>query len=344
MAKVTIKDIAKKVGVSTTSVSFAFNDPDRLPGETVQRILEAAEELGYIPDPVARILKTGKTGTLGVLVPQPIHEIIRNPFFPELLEGIGEICTKVGLSLLIVPPLEGSMKRAIANAMADGFITLGLEPSKQIMVILGQRGVPYVMVDSDPIEGVGAVNIEDEKGAYKAMAYILNQGHRHIAILAIRSGKHGKFQEYQGTLRRRIMGYQSALRKFNLSIDGEKVRLIECASTTRGGRNGFQRVWRFKHRPTAIVAMSDIIAIGAISCARDKEVQVPEELSIIGFDDVPMANVACPALTTVHQPLREKGKLAAEILIQHLEGKPDVRHITLATRLVTRDSVGKPRR
>jgi hypothetical protein len=142
MARVKIKDIAEKAGVSKTAVSFAFNNPEHLSEGTVKHILSIAEEMGYTPDPVARNLITGKTGTIGLLVPQPIPEIIRNPFTPEFIEGIGEVCTLEGLSLLLVPPLKGSMQRAIGNAAVDGFLTLGLEESKSTMVVLRQRGVP----------------------------------------------------------------------------------------------------------------------------------------------------------------------------------------------------------
>lgn len=106
MARVTIRGIAEKAGVSATSVSFAFNNPSRLPEATVQRILEVAEELGYIPDPVARSMSTGRTGTLGILMPQPFTEVVRNPFLYEFLEGVAEVCTAAGYSLMLVPPLR----------------------------------------------------------------------------------------------------------------------------------------------------------------------------------------------------------------------------------------------
>jgi alanine racemase len=339
MAKVTIKDIAEKAGVSKTSVSFAFNEPSQLPEATVQRILEAAEELGYVPDPIARILKTGKTGTIGVLVPQPIHEIARNPFFSVFTEGVGEVCTMDGFSLMIVPPLKGSMERAIANATADGFLTLGLEPKKSAMVVLNKRDVPFVMVDSDPEDSVAAVNIEDEKGGYLAMDHILRAGHRKITIISVRSGKEQRYQEYLGTLRRRVKGYLSALKEYDLSIEDEEVHLIECASTLHGGRLAFNEIWKSDQKPTAIVTMSDIIALGVMDAARDNDVSVPDDLSIIGFDDIPYSSLTSPPLSTISQPIRKKGKLAAEMLVEHIEGKIDQSHILLPVSLIERGSV-----
>jgi len=342
MTKVTIRDIARKAGVSKTAVSFAFNNPGRLAEATVKNILEIADELGYTPNPVARSMSTGRTGTIGVLVPQPIPEIIRNPFLPEFLEGVGEVCTLANLSLMIVPPVGGSMRRAIVNAAVDGFLTLGLEETKSTMVVLRQRGVPYVTVDSDPLEGASAVNVDDEGGARAIMQHVLAAGHRQIAILGIRSGKKGKYKEYVGTLRSRIEGYLAALSEFGMTINGRRVRLIECVSTEKGGRQGFERLWKSKTRPTAIVAMSDIIAIGAMRAAQDQGVRLPDELSIAGFDDIPLAALVNPALTTVAQPLCRKGRLAAEMLLNTIQGEQAPIHHVLPTELVVRSSVAPP--
>lgn len=343
MARVNISDIAKRAGVSKTAVSFAYNNPERLSQATVGHILKVAEELGYTPNPVARTLTTGRTGTIGVLVPQPIPEIIRNPFMPEFLEGIGEVCTREGLSLMIVPPLKGSMRRAIENAAVDGFITLGLEEFKATMLVLRQRGVPFVTVDSDPIEGAPSINIDDESGARAAMQHVLAAGHRRITILAIRSGVQGRIEEYHGTLRHRMNGYLEALQEYGLTLDRRKICLLECISTEKGGQFGFREIWKKKHRPTAIVAMSDIIAIGAMEAARDADVRIPNDLSIVGFDDIPLARLVNPPLTTVAQPLTEKGRLAGELLLKTIAGEIEPTHRSLSISLVIRQSVGPPR-
>lgn len=341
MTKVNISDIAKKAGVSKTAVSFAFNNPGRLPKSTVEHILKIADDLGYIPNPVARSMTSGRTGTIGVLVPQPIPEIIRNPFIPEFLEGIGEACTAEGLSLMIVPPLKGSMRRAIENAAVDGFITLGLEEFKATMMVLRQRGVPFVTVDSDPIEGAPAVNVDDESGARAAMQHVLAAGHREIAIVAIRSGAKGNYKEYHGTLKLRMNGYLAALEEFGLALDHRKIRLIECVNTEKGGRAGFDTLWKARRCPTAVVAMSDIIAIGIIAEASEAGVRIPEELSVVGFDDIPLAKLVCPPLTTIAQPLTEKGRLAAELLLKSISGKGEPARYMLQTSLVVRKSVAR---
>ena len=171
------------------------------------------------------------------------------------------------------------------------------------------------------------------------MQHVLEAGHRQITILGIRSGKLGHYEEYAGTLRHRIDGYLSALSQVGMRIDGRNVRLIECPSTEKGGEVGFQHAWKGRHRPTAIVAMSDIIAIGAMKAAQEIGVKIPEELSIVGFDDLPIAPLVNPPLTTVAQPLTEKGRLAGELLMKYIHGHLDPTHHLLPTRLVIRKSV-----
>lgn len=339
MAKVTIKDIAKKAGVSTTAVSFAFNKPDRLGAETVQKILEIADELGYIPNPIARSMTTGRTGTIGVLVPQPLPEALQNPFLMEFLEGVGEICTRDGYSLMLIPPLQGSLKRAIEYSAVDGFITLGLEEEKSVMLFLRQMKLPFVVVDSDAMEEVPSVNIDDEFGAKQAMQYALENGHRNIAIVAIRSGKKAHYKDYVGTLRHRMLGYQAALDEYGLSIDDPNILLVESDNTIKGAKQIFQQITAVEPLPTAIVTMSDIIAIGLCEAARNKEIRIPDELSIIGFDDIPVSKLVCPPLTTISQPTREKGRKSAELLAQVIEGDTDHPHVVLPTKLIIRESV-----
>ncbi len=300
--------------------------------------------MGYSPDPIARSMSTGTTGTIGLLLPQPIPDMMRNPYFPEFIEGIGKVCTTSGLSLMLVPPLMGSVRRAIVNAAVDGFLTLGLEEHKSTMMVLRQRHVPFVTIDSDPIEGIPGVNVDDAGGAKKAMEHLLAQGHRAIHILAIRSGKRGNYEEYVGTLGARVQGYLQALLEYGLSIDSRHIKLTECENTEKGGVDCFQKIWRARQHPTAILAMSDIIAIGVIKAAHAVEIQIPQDLSIIGFDDIPLASLLTPALTTVAQPSIQKGLLAANTLVRMIAGSIKPVHHCLPTDLVLRKTVSVPPR
>jgi DNA-binding LacI/PurR family transcriptional regulator len=198
------------------------------------------------------------------------------------------------------------------------------------------------MVDTDPVEGIPALNIDDQKGAYGQMQHVLKAGHRRIAILGIRSGYRGRYERYIGTLRRRVAGYLAALEECSLNLDGRQVRLIESPCLAEGGRRAFRQVWNAEPRPTALVCMCDIVAIGAIGAARESGIRVPEDVSVIGFDDIAFSSLVSPPLTTVHQPLRPKGRLAAEMLIDHMNGKLGQSARVLRTRLVVRNSVAAP--
>jgi DNA-binding LacI/PurR family transcriptional regulator len=345
MPKVTIEDIASKAGVSKTSVSFAFNNPERLSETTLKHILRVAEELGYNPDPIASNLKTGRTGCIGLLMPQPLPNVARNPHTLEFIEGIGEICHDSGTSLMLVPPLKGSLRRAIVRAAVDGFVTMGLEPFRRTIAVLQQRGVPFVTVDSDPTHGLPCVNVDDEKGAYHAMRYVLERHHRHIAILGIRSEHSGKYQDYTGLLRRRISGYVRALDEFGLSIDDRRVRLIECSVEAHEGERAFRSLWRPNGwQPTAVVAMADILLLGVLQAAHDLGLKVPGDISLMGFDDIEFSALAAPALTTIRQPTAEKGRVATRMLLDLIEGRViPTEPIVLPVEFIERDSVAPVR-
>lgn len=339
MAKITISEIARRAGVSKTAVSFAFNYPERLSEDTLRHILAVADEVGYAPDPVASNLKTRRTGCVGILVPQPIPIMTRNPYLLTFIEGVGEVCHESGMSLMLVPPLKGNLRRAIVRAAVDGFLTLGLETFRGTMVVLQQRGVPFVMVDSDPTPDIPCVNIDDEAGAYAAMSYALERGHREIAVFGIRSGHHGDYHKYAGTLQRRITGYARALAEHGLSLDAPGIQLHECECDAAGGYEGLHALWQARWRPTAIVSMADVIAIGVMQAARELGLRVPDDLSLIGYDDIEASRLTCPALTTIRQPAVEKGRIAAQLLLQRIEERSlAAEHVVLPVELVERES------
>jgi DNA-binding LacI/PurR family transcriptional regulator len=341
LARVTIADVAERVGVSKTAVSFAFNDPSRLPAGTVQKILTVAKELGYAPHPIARSLNTGRTGVLGLLLPQDIPTVLENPFFTQFMRGIGRACDEEGLSLMLVPPVKGSMQQAIDHAAVDGFVVIGLEPQDPVLAILRRRRMPFVMVDSEASNDVPCVNVDDAAGAREAMRYVVGRGHRRIAIVAFESGKEGSSHDYTGTLRRRLAGYLDALATVGLSLASPDVRLLECENSFEGGAQAFRRLGDAGTLPTAVVAMSDIIALGLVRAAAADGLRIPEDLSVVGFDDIPEAEWTAPPLTTVRQPIADKGEHAARLLIELLRGGSTSTSRTLPVELIIRASVAQ---
>lgn len=339
MTRVTIKDVAKRSGFSRTAVSFAFNDPSRLPETTVQKILSAANELGYRPHPIARSLNTGRIGVVGLLLPQDIPTILENPFYIQFARGIGRVCDQESLSLMLVPPVKGSMLNAVNHAAVDGFVVVGLEPLDPVVNILRQQHVPFVMVDSEAPEDVPCIKVDDIGGARAAMLIVLEHGHRRIAIVTFESGKERGWREYTGTLNWRMQGYADALATAGLTLSDPEIQVIECENSIEGGANAFARVWAGPVQPTSVVAMSDIIALGVMNAARERGIGIPRDLAVVGYDDILDAERADPPLTTVRQPIVEKGEQAAELLLQVLENEAANEHRTLPTELIVRRSV-----
>jgi DNA-binding LacI/PurR family transcriptional regulator len=339
MPKVTISQIAKEAGVSKTAVSFAFNDSSQLSSNTLRHIREIAERLGYTPDPIARSMTTRRTNALGLLLPQDIATALANPFYAQFIRGMGTVCGRVGLTLMLVPPLWGSMLKAIPDATVDGFVVVGLEVDRGEIQLMRRRDVPFVMVDSDAPADVPSVNVDDRSGARAVMNHVLDQGHRRIAMICIESGKAGQIEEYTGTLAARLAGYREALEAHGLALGAPDIQMIEAATSWEGGQSAFEQLWSADRRPTAIVAMSDIMAIGVMDAAKARRLHLPRDLSVVGFDDLPDARHMRPGLTTVRQPVEEKGRLAADVLVAALAKSGDITHHLLPTELVIRQSV-----
>jgi DNA-binding LacI/PurR family transcriptional regulator len=332
VSRVTIADVASAAGVSKTAVSFAFNNPERLGHATLERVLGVAQDLGYTPHPAARALSTRRSGTIGLLIPQRLSTVFGNPFVSELIQGLGEQCDEHDLTLLLVPPLDGSLEQAIRVASVDGFISLGLSPDDTAVRVLERIGIPNVMVDSEGSAGHPAVNVDDEGGAEAAARHLLELGHRRIAILVLPPVRAQK--DPSPSVMRRLSGYRNAI---DAAGAPEPTTVVAGISVAAGGR-AFESLPRGRGRPTGVLAMSDMAAIGVLGAAESARIRVPADLSVVGFDDIPASGWTSPPLTTVRQPIVEKGRLAARILIQRMNGKSVDSPRPLRTTLVVRKS------
>jgi alanine racemase len=335
VSRVTIADVASAAGVSKTAVSFAFNNPEKLGQATLERVLGVAHDLGYTPHPAARALSMRRSGTIGVLVPQPLSTVFANPFLAELIQGLGELCEEHDLTMLLVPPLDGSLEGAIRQASVDGFISVGLGPDDRALDMLDRIGIPTVLVDSDASPAHPAVNVDDAGGAEAAARHLLELGHRDLAIIVLPPTR--SQAAYTPTAARRLAGYQAAL-----SESGTPAPYVVTAGISMAaGARAFETLPRGRHRPTGVLAMSDVAAIGLMSAAQSAGVRVPDDLSVVGYDDLPMSSWTNPSLTTVHQPIVEKGRLAARLLIQRMKGKAVESPRPLSTSLVVRHSTSR---
>src|ERR1051325_10374052 len=176
MTRGTLADVASAARGSQTAAAFASNNPEKLGQATLERVLNVAHELGYAPHPAARALSLRRSGTIGVLIPQRLSTVFANAFLGELLQGLGELCEKHDLSVLLVPPLDGSLEGAIRAASVDGFVSLGLSSDDRALETLDRLGIPTVLVDSEGSANHLVVNIDDAGGAEAAARHLLKLG------------------------------------------------------------------------------------------------------------------------------------------------------------------------
>jgi len=338
--KPTSSDVAAAAGVSRSAVSFAFNSPQRISAATRDRIFAAAAELGYTPNTLARMLQAGATTSLGVLLPQRLAQILENPYYARFLMGVGQICDQEGYTLLLTPPLQDSVLKAIPYAAVDGFIVCGLETEGAEVVELERRQIPFVLIDSDRYENAPSVEVDDRGGAREVTRYLLELGHRRLGVLSIDPGPEVASRGYRGPLGRRMTGIAEALAGFGLSM--ADVALAEVPVTRVDGYRATKRLMTREPRPTAILALSDILAYGAVDALAELGLSVPDQVSVTGFDDLAESAWFRPRLTTVRQPIVTKGRSAASFLISAIRGEDQHPHQLLGTSLIVRDSAVKP--
>jgi alanine racemase len=332
--------VAREAGVSKTAVSFAFNSPDRLSPETAERIRAVADSLGYQPHPVARMLAKKRTYTLGVLTPQDLAVVLENPFFSMFGAGAALAAGRASYSLQLISPIHGSLARAVARATIDGVVVLGLSAGHPEVEQIHQADLPMVLVDSSALPDHSSVTVDDEGGARAAARHLLELGHREFLIIAIEPPESSGPPDPDGVVGHRLRGYRSALEAAGISLPDKAV--IVAPATVDGGRAAVTRAWEDGLRPTAVLAMSDVMAIGALEAARDLQIDVPRMMSIVGFDDIEFSAYTSPPLTTVYQPVRRKGEVAVEMLVAEIEDEASdgPEHTCLEARLIPRASTG----
>jgi alanine racemase len=346
--RVRIADVARESGVSKTAVSFAFNSPERLNQVTAAKIRRVAEELGYEPHPVGRMLTQKRTMTIGLLTPQVLSVVFANPFYAELCAGVAAATDQAGYGLLFVSPLQGSLVRAIARAAVDGFVAVGLSEDHPEVEQIRRASLPMVLVDGGALPEHGLVESNDEVGARAAARHLLSLGHRDFMVVGVEPPNMPGLLEYSAgptetVASRRLTGYRQGLELGGIKLRDEQI--VVGPATFDGGVAAFRRVWEDGLRPTAVLAMSDVMAIGVMWAIREAGLSIPADISIVGFDDLDVAPHSNPALTTVHQPVRAKGEEAARLLLRMIAHPDNERpeHKTLDTRLIIRGSTGPAR-
>lgn len=348
----TLKDIAAELGVTAATVSNAYNRPDQLSPALRERVIETARTLGYPgPDPIARGLRRGRSGVIGVIYADRLSYAFKDPVAVLLLTGIAEATEAAGLGLLLVPgsPRASRDLDAPRRAPVDGFVVYSMAPDDPLLAAALERRLPVVTVDMPGLRDAPGVAIDDVAAARTVAQHVLGLGHRRVGVLsleltpAVRSGPADTDRQAEASYpvsKARLAGYRAAIRSSGLSWDD--VPVYECAeNTVEEGRAAAERLLRGRPRPTALLAMSDALALGGLEAARRAGLAVPHDVSIVGFDDIAEAALTDPPLTTVREPHLEKGQKAGELMVELLAGESSLVMVTLPTELVVRGSTAR---
>ena len=346
---VRLSDVARAAGISLGTASNAFNRPALVRPEMRDLVHATARELGYSgPDPIGRLLMGAKAHAIGVLPPgdMPVSHAVGSPYFRDFVRGIAEVCDQFDASLLVVSGARERKSWAIKNALVDGFILGHVEEAP--LVSARQRKAPFVVIDMDGGPQIPSVRVDGRNGARLAAEHLLALGHRRFAIASVLRRPAEAVWHSPGKSEQRLaggfpldaeklLGYADALTSAGLPIANVPILEFHLVSpfVEQGARTLLDRC----PDATAILAMSDRQAIAILAEAKRRNINVPNDLSVVGFDDAENAVFSDPPLTTIAHPTVEKGRIAARMLFE--SASPS--QVVLPTRLVVRASTAPPR-
>ncbi len=345
----TLDTVAQQVGVSRATVSNAYNRPDQLSTALRERIIATAKQLGYAgPDPVARSLATQRTGSVAVMLCDGLSSAFSDPALSIMLDALSSTVDSGERSLLLLPGIGDSGPRAqsVIRAQTDVVVAYSLPDDAPALAAVRERNLPLVVVDQPVVPNSARVQVDDFGGACLAARHVAALGHRRVAVLGFglsADGRHGIADaERVGSAHFRVTldrfaGYLKGLAEHGIVADA--VPLWEAPGSGRElGREGARWLFGLEPRPTAVLCMSDELALGAIRAASELGLSVPEAVSIVGFDDTPAASWSDPPLTTVRQDLVAKGRRAGELALRMLDGARPGRPVTIEVDLQVRGS------
>jgi DNA-binding LacI/PurR family transcriptional regulator len=331
----TIQDVARAAGVAASTVSRYLNGQLRVSPGTEARVLAAVRQLGYVPNAQARNLARRRSGVIGLVVPE-----LRNPYFGEIADFVVEAVERHGRLVLLCSTRSQEARQSayidlLATGAIDGMLYLGSFRSNERLAAAIRGGLPVVVVD-EPIAGLPPVHtviMDDYAGGYQAGSYLVALGHRRIAFVSGPSEL--------GSVQERHRGYCDALRKGG--IDPDQQITLSGHFTEQFGMSALPHLLAAAEPPTAAFVPSDYIALGVLSAAEANGIRVPQDLSIVGFDDIRFSQYVRPRLTTIRSPLDRLAQTGVDLLFERLGGEdPQARTEVLPVELVVRESAAPP--
>ena len=332
-SQVTIKDIAKKLNISPSTVSRALRDHPDISTQTKKRINSLAEELDYQPDSIAQSLKKRRTNLIGVIVPE-----IKHNFFSAAISGIEEVAYRAGYAIIVSQSNESydrecvNVRALISNRVAGLLISISQTTEiSDHFKLLERQGIPFVFFDRvcEDIEASKVV-VDDFHGAFKAVEHLIKSGYKRIAHIA--------GPTHLSISQQRYNGYLSALNKYKIQYNENYV--VHGGLNEEDGIKGFQKLLKLDQLPDALFAVNDPVAIGAFEKIKEHGLKIPGDIALVGFSNNPITALIEPPLTTVSQPAYKVGKAAAELLIEQIKSGENFipRKEVLKTELIIRDS------
>lgn len=332
----TLKDVAEEAKVSTATVSRCLNMPDRVADSTRQKILQAVEELGYSPNFGAKALASNRTNTIGAVIPT-----MANAIFARALEELEAALTPTGTTLLLAnshydPAIEEQQIKAMIARGADGLLLIGTDRSNKIYTLLEHRKIPFVLAWTHGENSeYSCVGFDNKTAAEELAVRALALDHRHFGIITAP-------QKNNDRARDRVNGILHALT--NAGLLTTKVPIIEAPYSITAAGNAARQLLESNPQTTVIMCGNDVQAVGVIKMAQSMGVSVPGELSVTGFDNLEIASVVTPSVTTIQVPHIEMGQKTAEVLLQSMHSDTTVKRIKLDTHIIERESLAAPSR
>ncbi len=330
--KVTIKDIAREAGVSVTTVSRVINNKPDVSDKTKEKVLKIIDEFNYNPNSVARGLVMQKTHTIGLIIPD-----ISNPFFPDIAKAIEDKAQKLGYSVILFNTdnhLEREKKGVdlFKSKQVDGLVVSLSLGNEDILKDLKKRNYPVVQIDRAVLNHLyPLISIDNKKSAYEIVQFLIKKGHKKIAHIT------GDLNTT--TARDRLAGYKKALHDFDIEIDEELI--IEGDYSKKAGLEGAEKLLKLKNPPTAVFAANDLTAAGVYNAVFAEGLNIPEDIAVAGHDDIDLASLLRPALTTMSQPKYSIGERAVTVLMKMINSDRELKidDQILSTNLIIRESV-----